>query len=70
VSTSKEFNEKQRQADKKHHEDRIKWLTGEKPRWGCGTPVSKHEVLQMLNASRSCLVLINEHGMSTNSASV
>ena len=60
-------HEQQRKKDKKHHEDRISWLTADKPCWACGTPVPKHEAIEMLNKSREALHLI-DHGMTTNSA--
>lgn len=61
-------HEQQRQADKAHHEGRVAWLSTERPIWACGTPVSKHEVLEMLSKSREALNYIVNHGMTTNSA--
>jgi len=61
-------HEQQRQADKEHHEGRIAWLGAKNPLWACGTPVSKHEALEMLDKSREALRLINDHGMPTNHA--
>ena len=62
--------DKQRQADKAHHEGRIAWLETGFARWSCGTPVAKHEAEEMLLKSREALRYINEHGMSTNSAQI
>ncbi len=61
-------HEQQRQADKAHHEGRIAWLSTERPLWACGTPVPKHEALEMLGKSREALGYIVNHGMTTNSA--
>jgi len=66
--TSHEHQERQRQADKAHHEDRIAWLSAEHPVWACGTPIPRYLVNQMLAKSREALRLIVDHGMSTNSA--
>jgi hypothetical protein len=68
TNRSKELHEQQRQADKAHHEDRIRWLAAEAPRFACGTPVPKHLVAEMLAKSREALRYITEHGMSTNHA--
>ena len=70
MNQAQQQHEQQRLTDKKHHEGRVAWLTGKAPIYSCGTPVSKSEKEQMLNASRECLRLINNHGMSVNSASV
>jgi len=62
------LHEQQRQADKAHHENRIAWLSKNRPRFACGTPLPKHFAAELLNKSREALRLIVEHGMSTNSA--
>lgn len=63
-------HELQRQADQEHHAARIEWLTTPEPRWACGTPIGKHEAVEMLQKSHEALRYINEHGMSTNSATL
>jgi hypothetical protein len=56
-------------ADRRHHEDRIQWLTQENPCWGDGSPVSASDVRQLLRQSRECLA--DRSGMTGfNSASV
>jgi hypothetical protein len=56
-------------ADRRHHEDRIQWLTQENPCWADGSPVSASDVRHMLKQSRECLA--DKSGMAGfNSASV
>lgn len=61
-------HERQRQADRLHHEGRIAWLTADAPRWACGTPVAKHDADAMIKASRQALHQINDLGIYINSA--
>lgn len=42
-------------ADRKHHAERIDWLTAPNPTWSCGTPVNKSDIESMLRVSRECL---------------
>lgn len=58
----------QRTYDKAHHEGRLKWLSGDGPKWVCGTPLLPHEIIQMRTASEDALILINDHGMVLNHA--
>ena len=53
--TSSEIAKAQIEAERKHHEERIAWLTDPNPKYACGTPVNKHDVASMLQASRECL---------------
>lgn len=62
-----QFNARQREADRVHHEGRVAWLTRERPRWPCGEPVARWEVVAMLEQSQRALRLI-EQGMSTSHA--
>lgn len=62
------LHEAQRHLDRCHHEERLAWLSQDAPTWADGSPVSASDKLQMSTASRECLRLINDHGMSTNSA--
>ena len=64
------LHERQRRADKAHHESRIAWLSEDRPVWACGTPVAKHIAAEMTMKSREALRCINEFGMASNSASM
>lgn len=61
-------SERQRQANRAHHESRVAWLSAESPRWACGTPVAKHEAREMLTKSHESLEHINKYGMNPNHA--
>ena len=53
--TSRELFESQKARDRKHHEDRIAWLSDPEARWACGArmePGLKHNMLQ---SSIECL---------------
>ena len=64
MMNTKEIADKQRHADKAHHEKRLKWLSVESPIWSDGVPVRTHEKAEMIVKSNEALALIN-HGMST-----
>jgi hypothetical protein len=68
IMSANNIAERQRQADKLHHEERIAWLSDERPKYADGSPVPEHEILMLLSGSKECLRLINDHGMYTNSA--
>lgn len=70
AAAAKALNDRQRALDKAHHESRVQWLTTEPCLWGDGSRMAEHDRLILLNGSNECLRLINEHGMSTNSASL
>lgn len=53
--TSLELAHKQKAADRKHHEERVAWLSEENPKYACGAPVEKCDVNNMLNESQLCL---------------
>lgn len=65
---AKAMNQRQRDADREHHLDRLQWLATESPRYACGSPVPPSEAAQMTMASRQALELIDLHGMSLNHA--
>jgi chorismate synthase len=53
--TSTEIFQAQVAADRKHHQDRVEWLTGPRPAYADGVPVRKFDVRNMLSESRACL---------------
>jgi hypothetical protein len=53
--TSTEISQKQRSADRKHHEERVAWLSEPHPKYACGTPVNKHDAAGMLQQSKEAL---------------
>ena len=60
MNEAEKLSYNQRMANKAHHELRIKWLSGEqRPTWADGTLVARHEVEQMLLASKEALELIS-----------
>jgi len=65
---AKARNERQRLADKAHHEERIAWLSAPSPRYACGGPVPPSFAATLLRQSHEALRMINEHGVSMNSA--
>lgn len=67
TASAKALQDRQRHYDELHHLMRIEWLQGGKPRNAEGTSMPKHEALKLLNGSKECLCLIQQHGMSTNS---
>lgn len=67
AAAAKALHDRQRHYDRLHHRDRLKWLSEPSPKWGDGTPVAKHEQVQMTQASHEQLGLIEQHGMSDNS---
>jgi hypothetical protein len=62
--SAKDLWKAQLDADMTHQADRIKWLEAPLPKYSCGTPVAKHDILQMLRASKAAIAA----GMVDNSA--
>jgi len=48
--------------DRKHHKERIAWLSGKNPKYSDGSSVSKHDAIRMLQVSQECLA--DESGMT------
>lgn len=54
MTTSKEFADAQRAADKAHHQQRVKWLESSNPKYSDG-PVLESDRRVLLEQSRSYL---------------
>jgi len=62
--TSKEMADAQRARDRKHHAERVEWLSQPNPKYSDGTPVAKIDVINWLSVSR--FILENpSHGYNT-----
>lgn len=55
MKTSLEIHEAQKARDRKHHEERVAWLSVELPVYADGAPVAGLHVMNWLKASRACL---------------
>lgn len=55
LNSSKQLHQEQVARDIAHHQNRVKWLEGDSPKWACGTSVSKGERFRMLEASKLIL---------------
>ena len=53
--TSREMFEAQKERDRKHHADRLAWLSAERPPYGDGTPVAAVDVMNGREVSAACL---------------
>lgn len=43
------------------HEERIKWLSSENPKWSCGTAVASYDRESLLTHSRKLIPAIDEY---------
>ena len=46
---------KQLEKDLVHHQDRLKWLKAENPKWACGTPVTKSDRYRLIHQSEQAI---------------
>lgn len=53
--TALELANQKRLLGRLHHMQRIEWLSEENPVFACGTPVSKSDVFNLLQASKQAL---------------
>lgn len=53
--SAKEMHEYDNNCTREHHLRRVAWLSDNTPVWGCGTPVGKHDQIEMLRASKQYL---------------
>lgn len=60
--TAQEIFDGQKEADRRHHRERIEWLSEPQPKYADGVPVSKYDIHKFMMQSKSALA--DESGMS------